>query len=175
MTVTDTPCPYSESGTPSVNHPGEWVVKPWQCVQEEGHDSPHAPVAACREPVRVEARDWPCIRALDHQGDHDPGEDSRWLRMPIREMDREEMIQSIGLLVTHLEAAKRDLREQTTRMHTWEHSVRRVATHALGGKSPHGNNHTPDCWRKHAACLAFAIIGSGGLEGAKADIARAQE
>lgn len=34
-------------------------------------------------------------------------------------------------------------------------------------------NHTADCWRRHAACLAFALVGSGGVLGGSIEDARA--
>jgi hypothetical protein len=156
-------CTHTDPGRPSVNHPDRPVVSAWQCVREQGHDGPHAPVAVCDENVVVRHKLWPCVLADGHEGEHVPASESGHLSKPLRAMDYEELIAAASLATA--EMARRDASQLNERLRSWEAQVHLVASVVLGEvHSPHGNNHTGTCWRKYLHCLAFAIIGSGGLD-----------
>lgn len=158
-------CPYTNPGIRSVNHPDKPIRAPWRCTREAGHEGGHAPVEICPLTVDVQRRPWPCVLAAGHDGDCRPDPASRWLARPPRRMDREELIQSIALMASALSAAERNARDLNGHLTRGQQQVEAVAAHVLGSvKSPHGNSHTGDCWLRHPHCLAFAIIGSYGLE-----------
>jgi hypothetical protein len=158
-------CTHTDPGKPSVNHPDRPVLPAWQCVREQGHDGPHAPVAVCSEIVMVQHNPWPCVLADGHEDEHVPASDSRYVNKPLRAMDREELIAAATLAFEAAETAKRDASQINARLLRWEMQVYRVTSVVLRQvRSPHGNSHTDTCWRKHSHCLAFAIIGSGGLD-----------
>lgn len=171
-------CPHTDPGIPSINHPETPTAPPWQCVHDAGHEGSHSPVHCCDKRVRGlhYPGPWQCVRALDHDGDCTPPSESRHIPKPLRECNREELISAAALAFTNQDIAERDKRELTKHALRWERRVGRIAAYALSkGRSPHGNNHKPFCWLKSAHCLAFAILGSGGLDSAEADMARGPE
>lgn len=171
MTSQNGRCGHVDPGIPSVNHPQQPTVAPWRCAKVTGHEGGHAPVAVCQKTVVVGSRSWPCVFAIGHQGRCWPPVESRWLPKPLRECSREELIGAASLAFAQAELTERGAREAVQRAASWEDRVGRLAGHVLDGvRSPHGNRHVPDCWRRHPHCLAFAIIGSGGLESALADL-----
>jgi hypothetical protein len=162
-------CTHTDPGRPSVNHPDRPVVPTWQCVREQGHDGPHAPVVVCGEIIMVRHNPW-------HEDEHVPASDSRYVNKPLRAMDREELIAAATLAFEAAEAARRDASQLNAHLRRWEAQVHLVASVVLGQvRSPHGNNHTDTCWFKHPHCLAFAIIGSGGLDRAMESVRGGRE
>lgn len=166
-----TRCDHIDPGIPSINHPERPVVSAWRCAKDAGHEGSHAPVAVCQKTAMVRTRPWPCVLAIGHQGACEPPVESAWLTRPLRECDREELIAAASLAFTDATLTKREAQETVRRGMAWENRIIQLAGYVLDNiRSPHGNRHEPGCWRRHPHCLAFAILGSGGLESAERDI-----
>jgi len=105
---------------------------------------------------------WPCVGAAGHDGDHMLDPAFGHVRGPLRGLPREELIQAAALAFARAQTVEREAAESLALSRAWERDVIALASRALAeGKSPHGNDHTADCWKRSAHCLAFVIMRPG--------------
>lgn len=169
-----TVCGFEFEGKRSVNHPDRWVVEPKSCPLPAGHEGQHVRVLPCGKPtLRKQHYDWPCVLAVGHEGDCRPDEASRFLPRPPREIEHETLVRCVHLLISQIVDDRRRRAAMFEHLERWQLHVEMIAAEVLDGtRSPHGNNHTDVCWRRHPHCFAFAIIGSGGMDRALETIKR---
>jgi hypothetical protein len=113
---------------------------------------------------KVGSFDWPCVRAVGHDGDCWPQVEAGYVGQPLENYDRDWLLGSLRLAWSQISSHDADRTEAYRREQERERPRWAVIWDVHGKGAGRSAKHDPWCFRRHPHCFAALFVQQGGID-----------